>query len=161
MKRFGVMLVLVGLLCCVGRAHALQISLHCQTFERHSDAPDFVRNYLANSADSAVQMCVSPDSAPASGAGYTEAHFSGSTAVSKVSNVCVFTSHELVLSKDAAGRAQLRPAQTDAVKMMSLTSNGCASKSEDAYTITYDLTPEVFASLVNLWGGRSVKKLAR
>jgi hypothetical protein len=129
----------------------------CQSYMRQTPgAPELVRAWLAHSRDDHVLVCM-PEPRGASG---SEAQYSGESTVSKEGGVCRYATHLL-------GRAGLgtmahlqRYEATEAIAMAAVGEGGCPRPHDPAmpkrYTMTYDVTPAGFESLMAFWGAAAI-----
>jgi hypothetical protein len=126
----------------------------CQSYTRASPAaPEIVRAWLATSRDDRVLVCMPPPAAGASGGG--EPVYSGESRVRKNGGVCSYATHLLARTGAAANS---RLARLDATEAIAMTRSGDAtcppahdSAAPEGYTMTYDLTPATFESLLSFW----------
>jgi hypothetical protein len=129
----------------------------CQSYPRGSPAPEPVGTWLTHSGDENVLVCTP---ATQSGASNPEPVYTGESAITKAAGVCRYASH--LLARTGAGtKARLRrPDATEAVAMAAVGDAVCPRSHDPAlpkrYTMTYDLTPATFESLMAFWGAAAV-----
>lgn len=123
----------------------------CEVFGRDSaEAPAPVHEWLQTSGDARVRVCHLP-----AGDAATRAVFSGESAVSRSGNVCSYASHGLT----SAGSAQHpRLTRYDTEDMRAMVRGGAECPLPHAagaprYTLTYQVSPGVFESLMHWWQG--------
>jgi hypothetical protein len=129
----------------------------CQSYPRDSPAPEPVAGWLAHSRDQNVLVCMP---AAQGGANAPEPVYSGESAITKAAGVCRYTSH--LLARTGAGTTPSlgRPDASEAVAMAAVGDAACPRSHDPAmpkrYTMTYDLTPATFESLMAFWGAAAV-----
>jgi hypothetical protein len=121
----------------------------CQSYTRSSlAAPEVVRLWLEHSRDDHVVVC-EPQAA-----GGAEPLYTGESALTKRAGVCSYAAHFLTRT-GSASRLQ-RYDRSEAVGMAAVGDGACPPPHEPAtaqrYTMTYDLTPATFESLMAFWG---------
>ena len=145
--------IAVWLLAWAGAVRAQPALPSCQTFTRSSaGTPEIVRDWLARSKDDHVIVCASTageGSAPEAPSMYT-----GESAVVKHGTLCSYSSHGLSLVGSAAAARLQRFERGDAVGM-TLAGGDCPAPHPAAtaqrYTVTYDVTPTAFESIMTFW----------
>ena len=124
----------------------------CQSYPRGSPAPDPVGSWLAHSRDENVLVCTPPTQG---GASEPKPVYSGESAITKVAGVCRYASHLLARTGAGATPGLRRPDASEAVAMAAVGDAGCPRWHDPAmpkrYTMTYDLTPATFESLMAFW----------
>jgi hypothetical protein len=128
----------------------------CQSYPRGSPAPDPVGSWLAHSRDENVLVCTPPTQG---GASEPEPVYSGESAITKAAGVCRYASH--LLARTGGTTPSLRrPDASEAVAMAAVGDAACPRSHDPAtpkrYTMTYDLTPATFESLMAFWGAAAV-----
>lgn len=130
----------------------------CQSYARASAAPEIVRTWLAHSRDDHVVVCTPP---PDSGA---EPVYSGESAVGRAGRICSYTSHLLMRAGSGATSRLQRYEATEAVAMSRVGDGACPPAHEGSalprYTMTYDLPPATFESLLAYWGAATISASA-
>jgi hypothetical protein len=126
----------------------------CQTFTRASPAaPEVVRGWFAHSSDEHVIVCAVAGAAPDAAPLYT-----GESGLTRHGTLCSYSSHGLIrVGTGAASRLQ-RFEQGEAVGM-ALAGGDCpaphATATAERYTMTYDLSPAAFVSIMQFWAAAS------
>jgi hypothetical protein len=123
----------------------------CQSYARSSlAAPEVVRLWLEHSRDDHVVVC-EPQAA-----GGAEPLYSGESAVTKGARVCSYAAHFLTRTGSGSASRLHRYDRSEAVSMAVVGDGACPPPHEPAtaqrYTMTYDLTPATFESLMAFWG---------
>ena len=140
------------LLGAAGAARGQPAPLSCQSFARGSPGtPEIVREWLSRSPDDHVIVCSAPAREGATDAAPT---YTGESAPVQRGVLCSYSSHGLTrVGSGAAGRLQ-RYERGDAVGM-TLAGGACpaphAADSAQRYTMTYDLSPAAFESVITFW----------
>ena len=132
-----------------------QPAMQCQVFTRGaSDAPPAVRDWLAHSGDERVRVCA-PGGRAAVEAG--PAIYTGEGAVGRRGGVCSYASHGLTAAGSGPTQRLLRYESGEAAAM-ALGSHGghdCPPAhppgAAEPYTLTYDVSPAAFLSIMQLW----------
>jgi hypothetical protein len=125
----------------------------CQTFTRATaDTPTIVRDWLARSSDDHVIVCA--PTAAQSGAPEAPPSYSGESAVVKRGTLCSYSSHGL--SREGSGaRFRLQRYERGEAVGMTVTGGDCpaphAADTAQRYTITYDVSPAAFESIMTFW----------
>jgi hypothetical protein len=124
----------------------------CQSYPRGSPAPELVGAWLAHSRDASVLVCTPPTQGDASA---VEPVYSGESAITKAAGVCRYATHLLARTGVGATARLQRPDTTEAVAMAAVGAAACPQSHDPAmpkrYTMTYDLTPATFESLMAFW----------
>jgi len=123
----------------------------CQSYARGSlAAPELVRRWLEHSRDDHVVVC-EPQAA-----GGAEPLYTGESAVTKGAGVCSYAAHFLTRTGSGSASRLQRYDRSEAVGMAAGGDGACPPPHEPAtaqrYTMTYDLTPATFESLMAFWG---------
>jgi hypothetical protein len=128
----------------------------CQTYTRSSDiVPELVRDWLARSADDHVRVCqAAAEGTERGAAAEAPSLYSGESALTKEGAVCSYATHDLALTGTGKKR-QLRRYEHGDRRAMALAGRECppphAPAGAESYTVTYDVTPAAFASIMELW----------
>jgi hypothetical protein len=130
----------------------------CQSYARTSAAaPEIVRTWLAHSRDDHVVVCTPPGSA-------AEPVYSGESAVGRAGTVCSYTTHLLTRTGFGTTSQLQRFEATEAVAMSRVGSAACPPPHEatdvQRYTMTYDVPPATFESLLAFWGAATTSAAA-
>ena len=124
----------------------------CQSFTRSSAAaPQIVRGWLARSGDDHVRVC-SPQAAGSDTSGATL--YTGESAVTRSRSVCSYSSHLLTRIGNGAGSRLQRFESAEGTGMAIAGNGGCPaphSAPAELYTMTYDLSPAAFESIMAFW----------
>lgn len=124
----------------------------CQSFARSSAAaPEIVRGWLARSGDDHVRVC-SPQAPGSDTSGATL--YTGESAVTRSRSVCSYSSHLLTRMGNGAGSRLQRFESAEGTGMAIAGGGGCPaphSAPAELYTMTYDLTPAAFESIMAFW----------
>jgi hypothetical protein len=149
------------LLAWTGAPRAQPAPPSCQSFTRSSGAaPEIVRSWLERSGDDHVLVCTAP--AAASGTpGATL--YTAESAVARSRGVCSYSSHLLTrVGTGVASRLQ-RVESAAGIGMTIAGSGACPtphSAPAELYTMTYDLTPAVFESIMAFWAATAASAAA-
>ena len=122
----------------------------CQSYARSSlAAPEVVRLWLEHSRDDHVLVC-EPQAAG------VEPLYTGESAVTKGAGVCSYAAHFLTRTGSGSASRLQRYDRSEAVGMAAVGDGACPPPHEPGtaqrYTMTYDLTPATFDSLMAFWG---------
>jgi len=133
----------------------------CQSFTRTSaGAPEVVRTWLARSADDHVVVCTPQQPHDAADAVPV---YTGETAVTRHGAVCSYARRVLSAVGDGAGSRLRHDEHGDAVGMV-LASGDCpaphSAAAPDRYTLTYDLSPAAFVSIMAFWAAATASPQA-
>jgi hypothetical protein len=146
-------LVVAALLVAwAGAVRAQPAPPSCQTFSRSSaGAPQIVREWLARSADDHVIMCTPAGQSDAGDAAPT---YTGENALVKRGTLCSYSSHGLSRVGSGAASRLERYERGDAVGMTAAAGDCPAPHAADSaqrYTMTYDVSPAAFESIMTFW----------
>jgi hypothetical protein len=149
------------LLAWAGTARAQPAGPSCQTFTRSGAAPEIVRSWLERSGDARVLACTPP---PAPGGTQGATLYTGESAVTRSRSVCRYSSHLLIRVGAGAANGLQRAESAEGVGMAIAGGGGdCPaphSAPAELYTMTYDLTPALYESIMAFWAATAASAAA-